>query len=54
MMECNPNCSLNTFYELCESRFCWRIGAELSTERGDVERRRLYEVGGKEEREDFW
>ncbi len=54
MMECNPGCSMDTLYELCESWFCWRISAELSRERGDVERRRLYEIGGKEEREDFW
>jgi hypothetical protein len=45
---------MDTLYELCESWFCWRISAELSRERGDVERRRLYEIGGKEEREDFW
>jgi len=45
---------MDTLYELCESRFYWRIGAELSRERGDVERRRLYDAGGKEEKEDFW
>ncbi len=45
MMERDPSCSMNTFDEQCESRFWWRIGAELSGERGDVERRKLYEVG---------
>jgi len=54
MMERNPGCSMDILYELCESRFCWRIGAKLSKERGDVERRKLYEAGGKEEKEDFW
>jgi len=54
VMECNHGCLMDTLYELCESRFYWRIGAELSRERGDVERRRLYDAGGKEEKEDFW
>jgi hypothetical protein len=52
-MEHNLGCSMDIFYELCESWFCWRIGAELSGERGDVERKRLYEASGKEEK-DFW
>jgi hypothetical protein len=45
MMECDPGYSMDTFYELCESRFWWRIGVELSRERGEVERRKIYKVG---------
>jgi hypothetical protein len=32
VMERNHGCSMDTFNELCELRFCWRIGAELSGE----------------------
>jgi hypothetical protein len=45
MMESDPNCSMDTFDEQCESQFLWRIGAELSGERRDVERKKLYEAG---------
>jgi hypothetical protein len=45
---------MDTLYELCESRFWWRIGVELSREQRDVERRKLYEASKKEERQDFW
>jgi len=44
MMEHNLGCSMDTLYKVCESRFWWRIGAELSGERRDVERRMLYEA----------
>jgi hypothetical protein len=36
---------MDIFYELCESRFWWRIGAELSGERRVVEKKKKYEVG---------
>jgi hypothetical protein len=32
VMEHNLGCSMDTFYELCESQFWWKIGAELSGE----------------------
>jgi len=45
VMEHNPNCSMDNFYEQCESRFLGTIGAELSRERRDVDNGKLYEVG---------
>jgi hypothetical protein len=36
-MECDPNCSMDTFYELCESRFYKGIGAELLGEQREGE-----------------
>jgi hypothetical protein len=47
-MEHDLGCSMDILYELCESRFWWRIGAELFGERKDVEKRKLYEAGGSE------
>ncbi len=44
-MEHDLGCSMDTLYEQCESWFWWRIGAELSRERRDVERIKLYEAG---------
>jgi hypothetical protein len=44
-MERDPGCSMDTLYEQCESRFWERIGAKLSGERRDVEKRKLYEAG---------
>jgi hypothetical protein len=41
------------FNEHCESRFWWRIGVELYGEQRDVERIKLYEVGGNEGRAFF-
>jgi hypothetical protein len=35
MMECNHGYSMDTLYELCESRLCEWTGAELSREQGD-------------------
>jgi len=32
LMEHNHGCSMDNLNELCESGFCWRIGAELSGE----------------------
>jgi hypothetical protein len=48
VMERNLGYSMDIFYELCESRFWWRISAKLSREWKDMERRKLYEVGGSE------
>jgi hypothetical protein len=45
VMERNPGCLMDTIYELCESQFWWKIGVELLGERGDVEKRNIYEVG---------
>jgi hypothetical protein len=45
MMERNPSYSMDTLYELCESRFCKRIGAKLSRERKDKEKGIIYDVG---------
>ncbi len=45
VMERDPGCSMDTLYEQCESRFWERIGAKLSGERRDVEKRKLYEAG---------
>ncbi len=44
MMEWNHGCSMDTLYELCESWFCKRIGAELSGERRDREKGNLYDA----------
>ncbi len=32
VMECDPSCSMDTLYELCESLLWCRIGAKLSRE----------------------
>ncbi len=45
MMEHDPNCSMETLYELCESWLCERIDEEISRERKDKERRNIYDVG---------
>ncbi len=45
MMECNLGCSMDIFYELCESQFWRRIGVKLSRERGEVEKIKIYKVG---------
>jgi hypothetical protein len=44
-MDCNFGYSMDTFYELCESLFWWRIGVKLLGERGEVEKIYIYEVG---------
>ncbi len=48
MMEHDHGYSIDTFYELCESRLWWKIGAQLLGERKDVERKKLYEASGNE------
>jgi hypothetical protein len=45
VMERDLGCSMDTFYEQCESRFWGRIGVKLSRERRDVEKKKLYEAG---------
>jgi len=45
MMEWNHGYSMDTLYELCESRFCKRIGAKLSREQKDKEKGNIYDVG---------
>jgi len=32
VIECDFGCSMETFYELCESQFCRWIGAKISGE----------------------
>ncbi len=45
VMEPNPNYSMETFYEMCESRLCEGIGEEILGEQKDEERRNIYDVG---------
>ncbi len=47
-MEPNPNYSMETFYEMCESRLCEGIGEEILGEQKDEERRNIYDVGWRE------
>jgi len=48
VMERNLGYSMDILYELCESWFWWRIGAELSREQGVMEKRNIYEAGSSE------
>jgi len=43
-MEGDLGCSMDNFYEECESRFLGTIGAELSKEQRDVDNAKLYEA----------
>jgi len=45
VMERDPSYSMDTLYEQCESWFLGMIGAQLSRERGEVDKKKLYEVG---------
>jgi hypothetical protein len=45
VMECDPSYSMDIIYGQCESQLWGKIGAELSGERRNVEKRKLYEVG---------
>jgi hypothetical protein len=45
MMERNHGCSMDTHYELCESRLYKRISAELSGEQSDEEKGNIYDLG---------
>ncbi len=42
VMECNLGCSMEILYELCESRFYVWIGADISGERNDREKKNIY------------
>jgi hypothetical protein len=44
-MERNPNYSMETFYELCESWLCEGIGEEISGECKDEKKKNIYDVG---------
>jgi hypothetical protein len=45
VMERNPCCSIDNLYGECESRVLEMIGAKLSKEQKDVDKKKLYEVG---------
>ncbi len=45
MIEHDPNYSMETLYELCESRLYEGIDEEISKEQRDKERRNIYGVG---------
>ncbi len=45
VMERDLGCSMDNFYEQCESQFLGTIGAKLSKERRDVDNAKLYEAG---------
>ncbi len=45
IMECDPSCSMETHYELCESQLNKGIGEEISGERRDEEKKYIYEAG---------
>jgi hypothetical protein len=45
VMERDHGCSMETFYELCESWLCEGIGEEILGERRDEGRRNIYDVG---------
>jgi hypothetical protein len=45
VMEQNPNCSMKTLHELCESQFYKEIGTKISRERRDEDGRRIFEAG---------
>jgi hypothetical protein len=44
VMERNPCYSIDNIYGECESQFLETIGAELSKERKDVDKEKLYEA----------
>jgi hypothetical protein len=45
VMEHDPDCSMKTFHELCESMLYKGIGKEISGERKDEEWKSIYDVG---------
>jgi hypothetical protein len=47
-MGCDPGYSMETLYELCESRLYERISEEISREWRDEEERNIYNVGWNE------
>jgi len=44
VMEHNPSCSIETFYELCELRLYVWIGVEILGKRRDGEKKYIYDV----------
>ncbi len=55
-MECDPDYSMKTFYELCESRLYKGIGEEISGEWRDEEWRNIYDASWRKQEGDlfFW
>ncbi len=45
MTERDHGCSMETFYERCESRLCKGIGEEISREQRNEEKINTYDVG---------
>ncbi len=48
-MEHDPDCSMEIFYEWCESWLYEGISEEISGERRDEEKRNIYDIGWSEE-----
>ncbi len=48
MMECDPGYSMETLYELCESRLYEGISEEILGEWKDKERMNIYDAGWRE------
>ncbi len=44
VMEHNPSCSMETFYELCELRLYVWIGAKILGKQRDGEKKYIYDV----------
>jgi hypothetical protein len=44
MMECNPNYSMKTLRELCESRFCKEIGRKICGEQRDEVMKSIFDA----------
>ncbi len=49
MMERNPDCSMKTFHELCESWFCEGIGKKIYEEQRDEDWKSIYDIGWREQ-----
>jgi hypothetical protein len=43
-MERNPDCSMETFYEQCDSQLCKGIGKEILGEQRDKVKRNIYDA----------
>jgi hypothetical protein len=44
VMERNPDCSMETFYEQCDSQLCKGIGEEILGEQRDKVKRNIYDA----------
>jgi hypothetical protein len=44
VMECDPGCTMETHYELCESRLCEGIGEDILGEQKEEENKYIYEA----------